>query len=108
MAMDLKAGVGAAIAQARNLPADLARLERINPALAEQLESKPLLASRTPWGTLAAAAVGWASARFGLGLDAHATDLVAGAALVGGSYAMRAITSRPIAGILRGPGVPTP
>ena len=83
--------------QARRLPVILAELEQVSPDLARQLTAKPLLASKTPWGTLLAGVVAWASAKYGLGLDADATNLVAGLGVLAGSYAMRSITKRPIA-----------
>lgn len=95
--------VNAAITAARDLPSLIANLQRVSPALAQQLESKPLLASRTPWGTLAAAAVGWVAARYGLQLDATTDALIAGAALLAGSYLMRLATNRPVAGIIATP-----
>lgn len=61
---------------------------------------KALVASRTPWGVLAAYAVSFLGARYGLGLDDASTGVVAGGAVLAGSYAMRYITSSPITGFL--------
>ena len=88
--------VDSAVAAAQSLPDLVGKLETVAPALAEQLTSKPLLASRTPWGTLLGAGVAWASARYGLGLDPNATALVAGMGVLAGSYAMRYVTRRPV------------
>ena len=103
MVHDLKSAVEAALVRARLLPAGLAQLEQLDPQLAARLESKPLVASRSPWGTLVAAAVGYFSTRYGLGLDDHTVEVVAGVSLLVGGYAMRVVTSRPIGGLLRTP-----
>lgn len=64
------------------------------------LQGKALIASKTPWGVLASYAVGFLAARYGLGLDDASTQVVAGGAVLAGSYAMRYITSSPITGLL--------
>ena len=74
------AAVNAAIATAKSLPNLIANLYALDPALATQLESKTLLASKTPWGTLTAGVVAWVSSRY-----------------------MRALTKQPIAGVLTSP-----
>ena len=93
---------------AQELPVLLAQVAAISPDVATQLETKPLLASRTPWGTLAAAAVGYASARWGLGLDANTDAVVGGFGLLVGAYLMRLITGQRIAGIVATPAPPAP
>lgn len=89
------------IADAKSLPDLVAKAQRFDPALAQQLTGKVLLASKTPWGVLVSGAVGWAVSRYGLGWDGATTDLVAGAAVVLGAYAMRKISSGPITGLFR-------
>lgn len=95
--------VNAAVARAQSLPGLVAELRQIDPALAGQLTGKTLLASRSPWGTLAAGLVGYVSARYGLGFDETTTGLVAGASVLVGSYAMRLLTRQPITGIVAAP-----
>lgn len=95
--------VNAAIAAARDLPTLIVNLRRINPALADQLESKPLCFSRSPWGVLAAGLVGWISTRYGLGLDADTDALIAGAAVLAAGFLMRRFTNRPVAGLIATP-----
>ncbi len=92
--------VNGAVAGARSLPGLITNLQSIDPTLATQLTAKPLLASKSPWGTLAAGAVGWLSARYGLGLDDTTTALIAGLCVLAGSYAMRAITKQPTSGLV--------
>ena len=98
--------VNAAIADAKDLPGLIAGVSAINPALATQLESKPLLASRTPWGTVAAGVVAWLSSRYGLGFDETTCSLIAGGGVLLGSYAMRYVTKQPVAGIVTSPVAP--
>ncbi len=90
-----------AVAAAKDVPDLVAKLKLADPALAAQIEGKALLRSKTPWGTLACAVVAYASTRWGLGWDPSTDALIAGCGLVLGSYAMRAITSVPISGLLR-------
>ncbi len=97
------AAVNEAIAAAKSLPNLIANLYALNPALATQLETKPLLASRTPWGTLAAGVVAWLSTRYGFGFDDTTCSLLSGIAVLVGSYGMRALTKQPIAGVLASP-----
>ncbi len=88
-----------AVAAAKNLPDLVANLKQIDSPLAQQIEGKPLAASRTPWGTLATGVVAWLAAKYGLGWDEQTCALVAGAATLLGGYAMRLITSAPITGL---------
>lgn len=90
-----------AVAAAKDVPDLVDKLKLADPALAAQIEGKALLASKTPWGTLACAVAAYASGRWGLGWDASTDALVAGGALVLGSYAMRYVTSAPISGLFR-------
>ena len=99
------AAVNDAVAAAKSLPNLIANLYAVDPALATQLESKPLLASKTPWGTLGAGAVAWVSSRYGFGFDETTCGLVSGAAVLLGSYVLRALTKQPIAGVLTTPPV---
>ncbi|HXT81395.1 MAG TPA: hypothetical protein VN702_17655 [Acetobacteraceae bacterium] len=92
------APVNAAITAARDMPSLIANLKTVDPALAAPLEGKALLASKTPWGTLAVAVVSWAASRYGFGWDDQTCALIAGLGIVGGSYLMRALTSSPITG----------
>ena len=99
--------VNEAIAAAKSLPNLIANLYALDPALAAQLESKPLLASKSPWGTLAAGVVAWLSSRYGFGFDETTCGLVSGVAVLLGSYAMRAITKQPVVGVLVTPTAAT-
>jgi len=99
--------INTAIAQARSLPGLIANLQHINPDLVAQLETKPLLASRTVWGTLLAWGIGWLTTRYGLDWPTETCGLVAGACMWAASIALRWITKGPVAGIVRTPpGVP--
>lgn len=71
-------------------------VEAVDPGIT----GKALVASKTPWGVLAAYGVTFLGAHYGLGLDPGTTGVVAGAAVLAGSYAMRYITSVPITGLL--------
>ena len=95
--------VNAAVAGASSLPALVANVRAIDPALATQLEAKPIAMSKSPWGTLAVAGAAWASAKFGFGWDAATDDLVGGAGLLIGAYLMRWVTNQPIAGWFKRP-----
>lgn len=91
--------VNAVVADAKNLPDLVKKLEVVQPDLAQSIEGKSLIASTTPWGTIAAGVVGWLVARYGLGWSPEFQALVAGFAVVAGSYGMRWISTGPIRGI---------
>ena len=93
----------AAVREAKDLPDLLRRLEAVNPALAAQLVGKSLAASRTPWGTLLLPVVAYLAARYGLGWTPDIDALVAGIAVLIGSYAMRCVTSTPITSLFHRP-----
>ena len=89
------------VADARSLPDLIAKAQMVDPALAEQLTNKSLLASKSPPGTLIAGVVAWLAAKYGLGWDQATCDLIAGVAVLLGGYAMRYITKSPIGGIIK-------
>jgi hypothetical protein len=88
------------IADAKSLPDLIAKAQLVDPAFATSLTAKPLLASRSPAGTLLAGVVAWLAGRYGLGWDDMTCNLVAGVGVLLGGYAMRSITSSPIKGII--------
>ena len=88
-----------AVRDARTLPELVDKLQVVNPTLAAALVGKSLAASRTPWGTLLLPVVAYVAARFGLGWTPDVDALVAGVAVLIGSYAMRVVTSAPITGL---------
>jgi hypothetical protein len=65
----------------------------------EVLTGKALLASKSPWGTIAGGLVGWLAAHYGLGWDQTTCNLIAGGGVILASYAMRWLTTQPITGI---------
>lgn len=75
--------------------------ESVAEAIDPGITGKALIASKTPWGVLAAYGIAFLGAHFGLGLDADTTGVVAGAAVLVGSYAMRYITTDTITGIFK-------
>ena len=85
-----------AIADARSLPALLAKLKTASPDAYGQLVGKPLIASRSPWGTITVAIVAWLASRYGLGWDEGTCTIVGGLGVIAGSYAMRWLTTSPI------------
>lgn len=68
--------------------------------LAPDLAPKALIASKSPWGTLAVSVVVWASAHWGFGWSEDTCVTVAGVAVLAGSYLMRYITTARIGGVL--------
>ena len=94
----------------RSLPTLITNLQAIDPELAKQLETKPLIASRTPWGVALASLIGMAAAHYGIGLDSDTNALLSGGLVllftVAGSYLMRRVTKQPVAGVVTTPGTP--
>lgn len=95
------AAVNEAVNGARSLPDLVRRLETLDPAAASQLTGKLLLQSKSPPAILIATGIVWVSTKYGLGWDADFAALVSGAVLAGVAYAMRYVTSHPIAGIFK-------
>lgn len=104
--MNRTAVVNAAVAAASSFPGFVANLERASPDLAKEFESKPLIYSKTVWGVVLTYAIGLLSTRLGLGLDEHTSELVTGVVLLAVTAALRAVTRRPIAGIVSAPVPP--
>ena len=94
------AAVNEAIAAAKSLPELIAIAP---PELATQLETKPLLYSKSPPAVALALILSWASTKYALGWDANTCALISGLVAMAAAYAMRAITSKPIAGIVSSP-----
>ena len=90
-----------AVADAQSLPDLITKTQAIDPALAKSLEGKSLLASKSPWGTILLAIIGWLVSRYGLGWPPDVQALVSGACVLAGSYAMRYVTSARITGLFR-------
>jgi len=67
----------------------------------DEFAGKALIASRSPWGTIAGGIIAWLVARYGLDWDSDTCNLVAGAGVVLASYGMRYIASGPITGIFK-------
>ena len=89
-----------AIQEAKNLPDLIAKLERIDPVLAQQFTGKALLASRSPWGVLVSAIIGWLVTHYGLGWSDDIVAIVDGLIILASSYGMRYITRAPITSVM--------
>lgn len=94
-------GADQAVAMARDLPDLIAKASTFDPALAAKFTGQALIASKSPWGSLAGGVVAWAVTHWGLGWDQSTCDLVAGAGVLVGAYAMRYVTDHPITGLFR-------
>ena len=81
---------------ATDVPDAIKALTPLDPDLAP----KALIASKSPWGTLAVSAVVWLSAKYGLGWDEGTCAVVGGGAVLLGSFVMRYITTARIGGVL--------
>ena len=103
--------VNAAITAAKDLPGLVQALQTASPQLAQQIEGKPLLASKSPLGTVIGLILGWAIPHYGLACTAAVTtdcwtqntiDLASGAGAIVGTalaaYVMRYVTTSPISG----------
>ena len=111
-ALSATPAVNFAVKEAKDLPALISNLQAIDPTLATQLETKPLLASRTPWGVALTSLIAMAATHYGIGLDTQTDALLSGGivllATLAASYGMRLITKQPVAGIVSTPAVPPP
>lgn len=89
-----------AIIGAKSLPDIVNKLQVVDPELAEQIEGKALIYSKTMWGGILTPVLTALVAKFGLGWDANTILLVEGAIVSIGTVVFRYLTTSPIAGIL--------
>lgn len=88
------------VASAQSLPDLIQKASVSDPALASMFTGKALIASKTPWGTLAGGIVAYVAGRYGFQWDQATCDLVAGAGVLLASFVMRYISPLPVTGIL--------
>lgn len=93
--------VDKAIAAANDLPSLVQGLQQVDPALAQQLTGKALIASKSMWGTFAVPAVVYVAGRYGLNWDHDLCTLVAGGLVLICAAAFRKVTSSPITSWVR-------
>jgi hypothetical protein len=98
--MNVQPIVNAAVAEAKNLPDLVNKLNAADPALAQQLTGKSLLASKTPYGVMVSGLVAYLVGRWALGWDQQMDELVSGIIVLAGSAVgsiiMRLVTKAPI------------
>ncbi len=93
--------VDKAIAAANDMPSLVQGLQQVDPALAQQLTGKALIASKSIWGTFAVPAVAYLAGRYGLNWDHDFCTLVAGGLVLICAAAFRAVTAAPITSWVR-------
>ena len=89
-----------AVAYAREVPELIENLKAVNPAFAEQITGKALIASKSPWGTLLAGIIAWGAGRYGLGWPPEVCTMLAGLGVLVGAYLMRFVSGTRITGIM--------
>lgn len=94
-----------AVAGAQNLPQLVGALQTVAPQLADSLVGKSLVASKSPWGTLAAGIVSYAASKYGFGWPPELSAAIGGAGVLLGGFVMRAMTRQPITSVLPAPKV---
>jgi hypothetical protein len=91
------------IAGANSAASLLSAAQNFDPQLAQQLTSKPLLASKSVWGVALTALLTPLIANYGLGLDQTTVEILSGLAVTAVGAGLRAITSGPISGVVSTP-----
>lgn len=76
------------IADAQDLPDLVARAQTLDPALFSALTQGASMASATPLGAFVAADITWLVTTYGLGWSPTFVDMLSGAAIVAGGYAV--------------------
>ena len=83
------------------------KLQVVAPDLAAALVGKALIASKSPWGTIAGTVIGYVVAKYVLGWDENTQQVLAGAVVLAftaaAAYIMRYFTSAPIVAIVAKP-----
>jgi|SRR5882724_9922115 len=100
----MQIAINDAVANAQHMQGLVERLRAVDPALAQAIEGKALIASKTPWGTAVATLAAYISSKYALGWDESTDELVALGGMLVGSYIMRMISPARITGIV----TPTP
>lgn len=88
--------VNAAVNGARDLPDLVNKLSAVDPALAQQITGKALIASKSVYGTVIAAGLTWAVTKYGLNWDANLVDAVSGVVVLVASAVLRKFSTVPI------------
>ena len=93
------------IANAKDVPSLIAAAQTADPALADALTPKALIASKTVWGSAVGLVVGWVVTKYALGWDPNTCAVVTGLLTLGLTAAGRALASSPISGFFK-KGIP--
>jgi hypothetical protein len=88
--------VNSAVAGAKDLPGLVTNLQAIDPALAQQITGKALIASKSVYGVVISTGLTWAVTKYGLGWDANTVDAVSGVVVLVATAAFRALSTTPI------------
>lgn len=88
--------VAYAINAAKDLPSLVSNIQAVDPALAQQLTGKALIASKSVYGVIATTALTWAVTKYGLGWDANTVDAVSGAVVLVATAVFRKLSTTPI------------
>lgn len=89
-----------AIADAGSLPQLVTNLKAVDPGLAQQIEGKSALGSKTLWATPISYGVTFLVSKYGLGWDADTVNLVSGLLALGVAMLMRLFTKGPITSLI--------
>lgn len=88
--------VNAAISAAQDLPSLISGLSAINPELANQLQGKALIASKTVWGVILGMLLAHLAGKYGLNLPADDISYVDGGVVILLTTIFRSISTAPI------------
>lgn len=81
--------IDGAVRAAQSAPDLVARISRVDPATAGQVEALLAGQTKTQWGRVVVAGVTYVAMKYGFNWDQTVDELVAGGLLIGGQYAMR-------------------
>ena len=93
----------AIIADAKSLPDLIATAQTLDPALAQALTGKAIVASKSTYGPTATLAVSWLVTHYALGWSPDQCALVSGGLILIVSAGLRAVTSGPITAWFQAP-----
>jgi hypothetical protein len=102
MPITVSNATNAAVKAAQDVPDLLNKLNAVDPGLAQQLNGKGLLASRTAWGAVLVPVITYLAGKY-FGWSSDTTLDVLGVLMAVGGVAARLVTKAPIAGLLTPP-----
>lgn len=88
--------VNTAVSAAKDLPGLVNNLQAVDPALAQQITGKALIASKSVYGVIISTGLTWAVTKYALGWSPDLVDAISGGVVLVATAVFRALSTTPI------------